>query len=185
MPVGHSRVPVAHAPTHEPGGDDEVTGVVPGAHAPTHESGGDDETRNIELNTALADLAYSGLVSLVTVGENVVGGDTLFLQNDGKYWKSDADAAATMPVKVMAVETILADAIGRVLHEGYYRNDDLYDWTPGAGAANLLFAHTTAGQLVQLANQPAGSGDQVQVCGWIVNANQIYFRPSLELVEVA
>lgn len=159
--------------------------TIAGQHRLTHQSGGEDETRNIEWDTGLADLEYSGDVSLVTVGENVVGGDTLFLQNDGKYWKSDADAAATMPVKVMAIETILADATGLVLHEGYYRNDALYDWTPGAGAANLLFAHTTAGQLVQLANQPAGSGDQVQVCGWIVNANQIYFRPSLELVEVA
>lgn len=160
-------------------------GIVVAPHAPTHESGGRDETRNIELDTGLADLAYSGLVSLVTVGENVVGGDTLFLQNDGEYYKSDADAAASMPVKVMAVETILADATGLVLHEGYYRNDDRYAWTPGAGAANLLFAHTVAGQLVQLANQPAGAGDQVQVCGWIVNANQLYFRPSLEIVEIA
>ncbi len=135
------------------------------------------------LNTALANLTASGLKSPVQVGENVVGGDTLFLQNDSKYWKSDADNANTMPVKVMAVETIAADAKGLVLHEGYYRNDARYDWTPGVGEANLLFAHTTAGQLVQLANVPVGVGDQIQVCGWIFNANQIYFRPSLELVE--
>lgn len=160
-------------------------GIVVAPHAQTHESGGRDETRNIEWDTGLADLEYSGDVSLVTVGEIVVAGDTLFLAADGEYYKSDADAAASMPVKVMAVEGIAADAEGLVLHEGYYRNDARYDWTPGAGAANLLFAHTTAGQLVQLANQPAGSGDQVQVCGWIVNANQICFRPSLELVEVA
>ena len=155
------------------------------AHALRHQSGGDDITRNIEWNTGLADLGYSGAVSLVTVGENVVGGDTLFLQNDGKYWKSDADLAATMPVKLMAVEDIAADAEGLVLHDGYYRNDARYDWTPGAGEANLLFAHTTAGQLVQLANQPAGDGDMVQVCGWIVNANEIGFRPSLEMVKVS
>lgn len=156
---------------------------APAVHATTHQSGGSDEIRNMEWLTALANLGYSGDTSLVTVGENVVGGDTLFLQNDGKYWKSDADAAATMPVKVMAVETILADATGLVLHDGYYRNDTLYDWTPGAGAANLLFADVNPGALVQLAGQPAGAGDQIQVCGWIVNENQICFRPSLELIE--
>lgn len=155
------------------------------AHAPTHESGGVDETRNIEWDTGLADLEYSGDVSLITVGENVVGGDTLFLAADGKYYKSDADAAASMPVKVMAVEIILADATGLVLHDGYYRNDDLYDWTPGAGEANLLFADVNPGALVQFAGKPAGAGDQVQVCGWIVDANQICFRPSLEMVEIA
>ncbi len=159
---------------------------APAAHASTHQSAGSDEVRNIELNPGLADETGSGLLALVTVGENVVTGDTLFLQNDGKYWKSDADQIGTMPAKVIVIDaTIAADATGTVMHEGYYRNDDRYNWTPGAGAANLLFAHTTPGELVQLANQPAGAGDQVQVCGWIVDANNIYWRPSLELVEIS
>ncbi|KKK47842.1 hypothetical protein LCGC14_3151130, partial [marine sediment metagenome] len=67
----------------------------PQLHATEHESGGD-ITRILQLDTALANLAYSGLVSFVTAGEIVVAGDTLFLQNDGEYYKSDADAAATM-----------------------------------------------------------------------------------------
>ena len=49
----------------------------------------------------------------------------------------------------------------------------------------LLFAHTTAGEMVQLANQPAGSGDQVQVLGWVFHADKIMLCPSMELVEVA
>jgi len=156
------------------------------AHAATHMSGGSDETRDMEFNPlTMADLTAEGLKAIVTVGENVVGGDTLYMKADGKYWKSDADAGATMPALVIAIETIAADASGIVLHEGYYRNDDRYDWTLGNGEANLLFAHTTAGQIVQLANQPAGSGDQVQVVGEVVTANIIYWRPSLELVQVA
>lgn len=160
-------------------------GIVVAPHAPIHESGGRDETRNIEWLTALADLGYSGDVSLVTVGEIVLAGDGLFLQNDGKYYKSDASAAATMPVKLMALAGAAADAEVLVLHDGYYRNDTLYDWTPGAGVANLLFADVNAGLFVQFAAKPAGAGDQVQVVGWIVNANQICFRPSLEIVEIA
>jgi hypothetical protein len=135
------------------------------------------------LNSLPDDLTASGLKDLIQVGENIDPGDTLFLQNDGKYWKSDADAGATMPVLYLAIETILANARGLVLKEGHYRNDARYAWTPGAGDANLLFAHTTPGELVQLANQPAGAGDMIQVCGHIVNANQIYFQPSLELIE--
>ncbi len=160
---------------------------APAAHATTHMSGGSDETRDIELDPGLADETGSGAKAIVTVGENVVTGDTLFLQNTGKYWKSDANQIGTMPVKVIVIDaTIAADASGIVMHEGYYRNDDRYNWTPGAGAANLLFASAAAlGSLVQLAAQPAGSGDQVQVCGWIVDANTIYFRPSLELVEIS
>ena len=131
------------------------------------------------------DSTGNGLTAIVTVGENVVEGDVLFLQNDGKYWKADADAAATMPAKVMATAAIAADATGVVLHIGYYRDDDRWNWTPGAGEANLLFVHTTAGDMVQLANQPAGAGDQVQVVGYIVDANTVFFNPSYELVEIA
>ncbi len=124
------------------------------------------------------------LVVVDTVGENVVAGEVLYPKNDGKYWKADADQASTMPGVVLAMEDILADASGRLLHEGYYR-DDSWTWVLGDGEANLLFVHTTAGAMVQLANQPAGLGDQVQVLGYAKAATIIYFRPSLELVEVS
>ena len=159
---------------------------APAAHATTHESGGSDEIRNIEMEPGLADETGDGLTALVTVGENVATGDVLYMKADGKYWKSDADAAATMPAKILVLDaTIAADATGLVLHEGYYRNDDLYNWTLGNGEANLLFADVNPGLIVQLAGQPAGAGDQVQVVGWVVDANTIYWRPSLELVEIA
>ena len=158
---------------------------APAAHASTHESAGSDEIRNIELNPGLADETGSGLLALVTVGENVATGDVLFLQNDGKYWKADADAAATMPGKVIVIDaTIAADATGTVMHEGYYRNDDRYNWTPGAGEANLLYVHTTEGQIVQFANKPVGAGDQLQIVGYIVNADVIFFDPCLVLAEI-
>ena len=159
------------------------------AHADTHMSGGTDETRDMEFNPlTMANLTAEGLKTIITVGEDVVAGDGLYIKADGKYWISDADAVATMPMKIIAIEDIDADESGLALHEGYYRNDALYDWTLGNGEANLLFPDEgtggTPGTLVQFANQPAGSGDRVQVAGWVVTANIIYFRPSLELVEV-
>lgn len=140
--------------------------------------------RDIVLDPDLADLTAEGMKDSVQVGENVDPGDTCFLQNDGKYWKSDANAAATMPIKLMAIATILANATGLVLRKGYYRNDGLYNWTPGAGEANLLYAHTTAGEIVQFANRPVGSGDQLQIVGHIVNADVIFFDPCLILEQL-
>ncbi len=158
----------------------------PAAHRGSHESGGADELRNFEIDPALADETGSGIMKLVTVGENVVTGEILYLKDDGKFWLADADAAASMPALYLVLDaTIAADAIGLVLEQGDYRNDDLFDWTPGNGAANLLFAHTVAGEMVQLANQPAGAGDQVQVVGHILNANEIHWNPSLELIQLS
>ncbi len=153
-------------------------------------SGGDRTYVHIGIHTEiyplLADETGSGFTKLVTVGENVVTGEVLYPKADGKYWKADASAGATMPAVYLVLDaTIDADATGVVLAWGDYRNDDLFDWTPGDGEANLLFVDVNAGALVQLAGQPAGAGDQVQVVGWIVNANQICFRPSLELVEIS
>jgi len=158
---------------------------TPVAHASSHESGGSDEVRNIELRPGLADETGDGLTALVTVGENTVTGDTLYMKADGKYWKSDADSGAEMPAKVLVLDaTIAADATGLVLHEGYYRNDDLYNWTLGNGEANLLFADVNPGLIVQFAGKPVGAGDQLQVVGYVVTADIIYFNPSYVLAEL-
>ena len=126
----------------------------------------------------------SGFVTVDTVGENVSAGEILYMKSDGKYWKADADAVGTMPAVVMAMETILADASGKLLHMGYFRHD-AWTWTLGAGEANLLFAHTTGGEMVQFANKPSGVGDQVQVVGYVVTADIVFFNPSYELVEIS
>ena len=70
------------------------------------------------------------------------------------------------------------------MHIGYYRNDDRYNWTLGNGEANLLFAHTTAGEIVQFANRPVGSGDQLQVVGYVVTDNVIFFDGNLVLAQI-
>ncbi len=129
------------------------------------------------------DLTGNGGMAIDTVGENVDPGEVCFMENDGKYWLSDADLNTKMPAVVMAMETILADAEGLLLHLGYYRQD-AWDWSLGSGDVNLLFAHTTPGAMVQLANQPAGAGDQVQVVGRVVTADIVFFNPSYELVEI-
>lgn len=154
-------------------------------HREEHEPEGSDEVRGIDLpNAPAANDTGWGLENTDTVGENVDPGEILYMKADGKYWLADADSGALMPAKVMAMESILADADGRLLHIGYFRHDG-WAWTLGNGEANLLFAHTTPGAMVQLANQPAGSGDQVQVVGYVVTAVIVFFNPSYELVQIA
>ena len=126
----------------------------------------------------------NGLMAIDTVGENVDPGETCYIGVDGKYYLSDADSAAQMPAKVMAMESILADAVGLLLHIGYYRHD-AWTWAWVAGEGNLLFAHTTPGAMVQFAAKPGAAGDQVQVVGYVVTEDVVFFNPSMELVEIS
>ena len=139
----------------------------------------------LDPTCSAGDHTGNGFITVDTVGENVDPGELCYMKADGKYWLADANAVATMPGKVIAMESIVADAAGRLLHEGYYR-DDTWDWTLGNGEANLLFASAAVvGAIVQFANKPAGAGDQVQVLGYVVTADIIYFDPSYEMVEIA
>lgn len=126
-----------------------------------------------------AEFPISGqLIQDFTAGENLVLGDAVYIKNDGKAWKSDADGAATMPIFALAAATIDADASGDFLLQGFLRKV-AWDWTPGG----LIYASVTPGELSQTA--PVGSGDQVQVVGVASHADFIYFNPSLELVEIS
>lgn len=127
----------------------------------------------------------NGITAFHTLGENVLAGDVLYKKADGKYWKADASSAAEMPAVLLALADGAADAVVELLRVGYYREDSRWNWTVGNGEANLLFVHTTAGDMVQLANQPAGAGDQVQVVGHVETADVIYWNPSYELIEVS
>lgn len=124
------------------------------------------------------DHGWHGIAAILTAGENLAIGDVGYIKNDGKVWKADANAAATMPVIVLATGTIAADAEGEFLLSGYMR-DDSWDWTVGG----LTYCDTTAGALTQTA--PAGSGDQVQVVGVAITADIILFNPSYVLVEIS
>jgi hypothetical protein len=131
----------------------------------------------IDISTALGtDLTAVGLIDSVTVDTNATGvGAALYMAADGNYDEADADAAATMPVTTLALET--GTGTKEILLQGYIRKD-AWSWTPGG----LIYADVTTGALSQTA--PSGSGDQVQVVGWAKSADILYFNPSLVLVEV-
>jgi hypothetical protein len=124
-----------------------------------------------------ADTTATGIKTTETVGESVAFGDILYLKSDGKWWKSDADAATTMPALRMALATASADATCLMLCQGWARND-AWSFTVGG----ILYASATAGAMTQ--TQPDGCGDQVQTVGVAYHADKVWFAPSLVLVEV-
>jgi hypothetical protein len=131
-----------------------------------------------EIAEPASDVTATGLRESIIPGESVAFGNLLYLKSDGKFWKADADAAATMPGMRLALETKDADAACKVLVLGRAR-DDSWNWTVGG----LIYASTTAGALTQTA--PSGTGDQVQVVGIAYHADKIWFSPSMILGEIA
>jgi hypothetical protein len=113
----------------------------------------------------------------VTVGETVAFPNLLYLKSDGKWWKADADAVATMPALRMALESKNADEACNALVFGRVRDDD-WDWTVGG----LIFASTDAGALTQTA--PSGTTDIVQVVGIAYHADKMIFQPNFTFIEI-
>jgi hypothetical protein len=113
----------------------------------------------------------------VTVGETVAFPNLLYLKSDGKWWKSDADAAASMPALRMALESKNADETCNTLVMGRVRDDD-WAWT----VAGKVFASTDAGAITQTA--PSGTTDIVQVVGVAYHADKIIFQPDITTIEL-
>lgn len=131
-------------------------------------------------NVLGTDQTASGVIVSVTVSDaSAAFGLGLTADGSGGYTRSNADAAATMPILALALES--GTGTKQVLLHGYIR-DDAWDWTPGA----LVYGGLTAGGLVQ--GDPAAlfttAGDQVQVVGYAFSGDILYFCPSLVLVEI-
>ena len=123
-------------------------------------------------------LSASGRTVSTQVDTNAIGvGAALYMAADGNFDLSDADFAAMMPIRAIAVES--GTGVKQVLLEGFIRNDS-WTWTPGA----CVYGSGTPGLFTQ--TQPAISGDQVQKVGFAWSATVLYFSPGdYTIVEVA
>jgi hypothetical protein len=134
---------------------------------------------NAILNpTPASDHLSSGIIAPMSCGETLVIGNLCYIKSDGKMWKTDADAVATMPGIAIALAGGAANASVSFLFYGFFR-DDSYAWTVGAD----IYASGTAGALT--ATAPSGSGDIVQIVASATHADRIFFNPSLVTVEIA
>jgi len=134
--------------------------------------------KTIDLGGApSADHISTGITITLTAGETVAIGDAVYFKSDGKVWKSDADAIATMPVIGIVTEAITAETTGKILTHGIFR-DDTWAWTVGG----KVFASLTAGGLTQTI--PSGAEDIVQVVGIALSADVLFVSPSLDTAEL-
>jgi len=140
---------------------------------------------SLTINSAIADEKCSGITAVFTAGEALERGEVCYFKAaDSKMWKAVATASATSRCVAMAAEDISADAAGKFLLHGFLQDNGTFPaYTVGA----TLFTPEaeTGSQNVPEEAKPDTDGDFVQVIGWAVTANMVFFNPSQDVIEVA
>ena len=129
-----------------------------------------------QLGGAL-DLNAKGITEEFTAGEAVADNDLCYLKSDGKFWKADADAAATADgMLAIATATISADATGTFLVFGRKT-------TSGLTAGSTYYVSTTLGAIT--ATAPSATGDIVRIVGHALSTTVLFFNPDQTYIEIA
>ena len=146
-------------------------------------------TLDIEIDSTPSDETVSGITATFTAGEDLVRGEVVyFKQADSKMWKAVATAAATSRCVAMAAADISADAAGLFLLQGFCTDNGTFpDYSASSGVGKPVFTPEaeTSSQNVPEKTAPDSTGDFVQVIGYVVAANTLYFNPSNDIIEHA
>jgi hypothetical protein len=145
-----------------------------------------DSNVNVQImhNTAVADGEVSGELALFQAGEDLTAGEVVYFKSDGKVYKAVATAAATSRCIAMATASIGINSMGPFLLKGFARfNSEFPTWTVG-GALYTPEAETSQKNVPEQA-APDTDGDFVQIVGYAISADAIYFNPDSTVVEVA
>ena len=138
----------------------------------------------VDINSGIADNNISGIVASFTAGEDMNRGDVcFFLADDSKMWKANhATGQHKKLIVAMAAEDIdiSAAAVGRFLMQGFCRDATTFS-TFTIGAA--IYGPEAEGGPTSTA--PSDDGDLVQVLGWAVTGDMVFFNPSMDVIEVA
>jgi hypothetical protein len=142
-------------------------------------------TLDVMIDSTPADETVSGITATFTAGEALVRGEVCYFKaGDSKMWKAVATAAATSNCVAMAAADISADAAGLFLLKGFLADNGTF---PAYTVAGTLYTPeaATSGENVPEQAAPDTDGDFVQVLGWAVTANSVYFDPDSTIVEVS
>jgi len=144
-----------------------------------------DHALDAHFDSSPADETVSGITATFTAGETLVRGEVVYFKaGDSKMWKAVASAAGTMPVAAMAAADISADATGKFLLYGFLADNGTF---PAYTVGGDLYAPEaeTSSENVPEQTAPDSDGDFVQVLGYAVTANSVFFDPDQTIVEVA
>lgn len=132
-------------------------------------------TKQYVDNTATGTTHVDQVVIGSTAGETLAPGDLVYLKNDGKWWKTDADTAATIDgVELGFAQTAAsADAIVNVLTQGIDKNQT--SLTPGA----VYYASNTPGTIT------ASPGTNEKAIGTAISATEILLDPNFANLPTA
>jgi hypothetical protein len=140
---------------------------------------------SVQFDSSPADEAVSGITATFQAGEALSRGEVVYFKaSDSKMHKAVASAAGTMPVVAMAAEDLSADEVGIFLMRGFLADNGTF---PTYTIAGKLYAPEaeTSGENVPEQAAPDTDGDFVQVLGFAVTANSVYFDPSNDVIEHA
>lgn len=118
---------------------------------------------------------YVGEVTTEAVAADGALYDLLYLSATG-YNKAQANADATIPCLAMRVE--IGTGNRKLLKSGYVRND-VWNWTKG----QLLYVSPTAAGAI-VAVRPSVIGQRIQIIGYAVSPDIIYFDPDYTWIEI-
>lgn len=130
-----------------------------------------------------SDGRYSGICETGTAGETLAFGETVYLKAaDSRWWKTDADSAATSGgVKIaICVSSGTAGGTLTVLLLGKIRADSLF---PTLTIGAPVFLSKTAGLVTS--TQPTGTDVVVRIVGFANTADEIYWNPSPDHLTLA
>lgn len=140
------------------------------------------ENTSIRLDQTLsADGTYSGTTIAGTAGATLAFGDLVYLSSSDSRWElADADSNTTSGGVMLGMCVLAAASDGDatiILLNGNIRADTAFPTlTIGAPA----YVSTTAGD-IQVA-QPSGTDDVIQVVGFALTADSLYFNPSPDYI---
>ena len=142
-------------------------------------------TLDIEIDSTPSDETVSGITATFTAGEALVRGEVCYFKaSDSKMWKAVATASGTSRCVAMAAADISADASGLFLLQGFLADNGSFPSYTIGGAIYTPEAETSS-ENVPEQTAPDSDGDFVQVIGWAVTANSVYFNPSNDIIEHA
>ena len=142
-------------------------------------------TLDVMIDSTPADETVSGITATFTAGEALVRGEVCYFKAaDSKMGPAVATAAATSNCVAMAAADISADAAGLFLLKGFLVDNGSFPAYTVAGTLYTPEAETSSQNVPEQA-APDTDGDFVQVIGWAVTANSVYFDPDSTVIEHA
>ena len=137
------------------------------------------------LDSTPGDEKVSGITATFQAGEALERGECVYFKaSDSKMHKAVATASATSRCVALAAEDLSADANGKFLLYGFIEDNGTFP-AYTVGATVFTPEAETSSQNVPEETAPDSDGDFVQVLGFAVTANKLFFNPSNDVIEHA